>query len=725
MGASNNYRLCLCFMMVSLLATIDSYAGNKETLTLATGSEKGVYYAIGQGITEAGKRSHIEITTLPSQGSAENLRWLSLGKAQLCLAQSDTAYDAYHGLGRFNERITNIQTIASLYTEAVHILIRNPLYIKKIEDFKGKRVSIGPEGSGTESNALAILEAAGITPNEVQLLHLNFEDSIGAINNGKVDIVFFTSGYPLDAVKVLTQDNNAYLFEPHPDILQRLIDIYPFFVVATIPAGTYAHQNEEITTVGVTTLLLGRGDLDNQLIYTLVKSIFSNTATIANYHKKGLDIGLDSAFKGVSIPIHAGANQFFNEEGLRKYDLYRKITTNYILPIALISLFTFVAIKFRTIKLFLRKREFARIIIFLLSIWISGSIILYYSEHKINENYSSILLAFWSGLINWINFGSKEPYTFIGRTTTTVMMTLGVGGIAWLTGQIASFFVHQRLTGGKRMINKLEDHYVMINWNNKSCGIIDQLRSSDFEKKRPILVVTDLKESPIPLKYEGEEDIYHISSDIIDESLLIKAKAHRARSVILLAKRHEYKDANSTSENHLTNDVADAMSVLIILAIRKICAEQGAKQVHIVAEILNPQKVKLADYAGMWGNGSVEVVSSQYLDQNLLAQVAVTPGLTEIYKDLLTFEKGTSEIYGMKIPSQLIGKSFKEISKFLLDLRDKSINVIPIAIAHRGKVYVNPSDSNINSTEDGDTLFVICDSQDDLKKIKVLNVEGG
>ena len=148
-----------------------------------------------------------------------------------------------------------------------------------------------------------------------------------------------------------------------------------------------------------------------------------------------------------------------------------------------------------------------------------------------------------------------------------------------------------------------------------------------------------------------------------------------------------------------------------------ICAEEKSKQVHIVAEILNPQKVKLADFAGVLGDGSVEIVSSQYMEQNLLAQVAVTPGVAEVYRDLLTFEKETSEIYGMKIPSKFTGKSFKEVLKFVLELRDKNINMIPIAISRRGKVYVNPSDSHVNAIEDGDTLFVICDSEDDLKKV--------
>jgi TRAP transporter TAXI family solute receptor len=684
-----------------------SYGQNTDTLTLATGSEKGVYYPLGQGIAEVAKKSDIKINVLSSQGSVENLYWLSKGKAQLCMAQSDTVYNAYNGLGRFTEKITNIQAIASLYTEAVHILIRNPLYIRKIDDFRGKRISIGPEGSGTESNALAILEAAGITPNEIQIFHLNSEDSVKALNEGKVDIIFFTSGYPFDVVKIMTQNKSVYFFEPNPEILQRLIDIYPFFVITAIPPGTYPNQDEDITTVGVAALLIGRDDLDSSLVYALTKSIFANRAVIESYHKKGHDIRLKSALKGIAIPLSEGADRFYEEKGIYKKAQYRKITMSYVMPALLLLLFVIAVIKFRKIRFFFKKRELARVLAVLILIWISGSMTLYYSEHRINDNYSTLFSAFWSTLINWINFGSKEPYTLIGRTTTTIMMILGVGGIAWLTGQVASIFVHKKLMGGKMRIEKMKNHYVIINWNNKGNGIIEQLRSPDLEIK-PILVVTESKESPIPFESKYE-DILHIGGTgaSVDEMLLRKANVHLAHSVIIL------------SDNLDKPDTADAKTILIILAIREICNKsEGKKKAPIIAEILEPQNVKLAEYAGASGGGNIEIISSQHVAQNFLAQAAVNPGLTEIYEDLLTFGEGTNEIHSYSLPSKFIGRTVDEFFKWILDLRSKNINIIPIAISRNGENYINPSKNDIKTIENGDILFAICDAKENLKRLE-------
>jgi len=350
-------------------------------------------------------------------------------------------------------------------------------------------------------------------------------------------------------------------------------------------------------------------------------------------------------------------------------------------------------------------REIARVLVVLLLIYFFGSMTHYYAEHKINDNYSTIFLAFWSTLINWVNFGSKETYTLIGRTTTTIMMILGVGGIAWLTGQVASFFVHEKLIGGRRMIEKLKNHYVIINWNNKGYGIIDRLHSPDLKDRKPVLIVTERKESPVPVRYEYE-DVFHINDSIINEALLKKANVQLAHSVVIL------------SDDLSASDAADAKSILIILAIRKLCMDVAKKQVPIVAEILEPQKVKLAEYAGVLGDGNVEIVSSQHVAQNLLTQVAVNLGLTKIYNELLTFGLESNEIYTRKVPSKFIGKSVADFLKFIISLRDKKIDIIPLAISRNGKTYVNPSKEEINTIEEDDILYAVCDEEGDLKKLE-------
>lgn len=697
---------CVISLLPIVLTITAAYPAHQHDniYNMATGSTTGVYYPIGKAIREAAKKANIQINVLNSEGSIENLNWLEQGKAQLCIAQADILYYAFNGLGRFPQKLSNIRVISSLYTEAVHIIIRNPLYIKKIEDMKGKRISMGPLGSGTEPNARSILEASGLTQNEFKLLNLTFDESINAIKENNVDIAFLTAGIPADAVSKILKDNTAYLFEMNSDLLRRLIEAYPFFVITTIPPRTYPNQDEDIATIGVPAMLVGRGDLSDNLVFNLTNSIFSNSKLISQYHQMAANIKLESALRGVSIPISNGAILFYRDKGLYRAETYRKVI-NYLFIALFIFALAIAILKFKQIKFFFQTKEVIRILIVLFLIWFLGSYILYFAEHRLNENYANIFLSLWSGLVNLINFGSKEPFTTTGRTVSVVMMALGVGGIAWLTGEMASIFVHRKLTGGKRKMEKMKNHYVIANWNSKGYGIIEQLHSSDLEEKRPIIILSEVTDGITLPDKEVYESVYTIKGNPTNEIFLRRAHVQRAHSIIILAREME-------------PSVADAQSILIILAIRKICLESKVGQLPMVVEIMDPQKVDLAGFAGVEGGGSIEIISSQHLGERLITQAAASPGVSRVYYDLLTYDSEGGEIYKYRVPSKFIGQPFDAILKYSLDLRQKGINIIPIAIYRRDKLFINPKIQDINVMEEGDYLFAICSREGDLKNLE-------
>lgn len=678
-------------------------AGSENSIRLATGSTRGIYYQIGQGIAEIARSVGIEIMPLTSQGSVENLKWLEQGDAELAIVQSDALFKAIHGLQPLTLKYQNIMGLAVLYVEAVHVLVRNPINIKKIEDLRGKRICIGPAGSGTAGNALALLEAAGITSNEFQLINQSIDESLTALRLGTVDVVFFTSGFPSPLIAEFLESKSVYLFEPNPEVYERLVNIYPYYRIVDIPSGTYATQEGDVTYLGVTAILVCRRDLSDEVAGKLLKAIFSYPQQLKKFFKNDVILNLVPVHEEI-VPIKIAAKVFYTNNWVY-FKNKLLIIINYFVIFIIILGIIFIILRFRK-KVFFKNHEFIKIILVLLVIWIFGSIILYISEHKFNENYGNLLLAFWSCLINWFSFGQKEPYTLIGRITSSAMLVLGVGGIAWLTGEIASIFVHKKLMGGQRMIQKLQEHFVIINWNEKGYGIIGQLRDPELEK-RDIVIVTTNQASPPSFPAEHDR-IYFLNDISISESLLKKANVHLAHSVIILA-----DSMNETG--------ADASSVIIILAIRRICEERGFKQVPIVAEILDPSKVDLANYAGFLGNGYVETVSSKYLGQGLLSQAAVNPGVTSIYEDLLTFGHGTQEIYGIKIPPGLVGKTYLALCQDLLNLAGEGIHIIPIAISRQGQIYINPARHHIEHFEENDILFAICDSIKELHKIERLS----
>jgi uncharacterized protein len=695
------------FYTCSILALFPSkyvYADNNIVLNFATGNSLGVYYPLGKGISEIVKAKGIDLNVLTSEGSIENLRWLSNNKAQLCLSQSDTVYNAYNGLGGFNEKISNIKAFGSLYNEVVHILVRSSLSLKKIEDFKGKRISVGPKGGGTELNAITILESAGISSNEIKVMNLEFDSAVNALKENEVDIVFFISGYPSDGIQNAISSNAAVLFELQPDTLSHLVDKYSYFLVLEIPALTYSGQNDDIMTLGIPALLVGQDSLDDELVYRITKTVFDNTKALNRYHIKGKEIELSSALRGVTIPLFEGSKKFYKEKGLYRNELFKKIFSIFIIVLAVISLL-FCIKRYRNIRFFFKTKPFARIFVVLAVILFVGSMVLYFAEHKINENYSDPLTSCWSSFINWLNFGTYVPITTTGRIASVLMTITGIGGIAWFTGEIASRLLQSKLTGGKRKMEKISDHYVIINWGGKVNRIIEQLHSDVFVNQRPIIVVNDSDQSvtfPPKLEYET---VYIVNGNPTNEATLRNANVYNARSVIILA-----------SETG-SPEVTDAKTILIILSIRKLCLDNKVKQVPMIAEIIAPDKVSLASYAGIVGNGELEIVSAQEISQGLIIQTAVNPGLSKVYKELLSYSKEDCEIYKAELPLEYIGKSFTEFAKGIVDLKNKGVNVIPIGIYRDGKVYLNPKKEKLDLLQQGDMFFGITYDETELKKI--------
>lgn len=687
------------FYFISLLFCPISSSADTINLKLATGSKAGVYYPIGQGIADIGNKAGITIEVINTEGSFENLNLLNSKKVDLCIAQSDTVYNAYNGLGRFSQKISGISVIASLYTEVVHVIVRNPLYIKKIEDFRGKRISLGPTGSGTEINAHAVLESAGISQNEFEALNLSFDESIRAIRENRADIIFITSGYPSDAVNKMLENGDAYLFELKSDNIQRMIESRSYFVVTNIPAGTYPHQDEEMTTIGIAALLVGSSSLDATLIYNLTKSIFSGREVISQYHPTGKRITLNSALRGITSPIYEGSIKFYKEQGLLKNEFYKKIF-NYSLVLVFLLLLVVAILNKNKVVIFFRRQKIGRIFVILLLVWFVNAYVLYFAEHKINDNYSSVFMSLWSGLVNLINFGSKEPFTNTGRTASTIMMILWVIGIACFTAQMAAYFVNYELKGKRKMKN----HYIIINWSSKTEGIIRQLKSPDL-RDRDITIVTESD----AVNYLNEIDDYKsvriIRGNPSYETILNSANILDAYSIVILA------------DNDKEGNVSDAGNVLILMAIRRICKD---RRIPIIIEIIEPPNVATVKDIIDKDGGAIEVVSTKYLGEKLISQAIASPGLSKIYDDLLTFDEGSKvkskEIYRMETPEKARHFSFKNLLELSLKASQEGIDVLPFAVAVKDDIFINPLEGDASSQlKNCDYYFAIASRQNDLK----------
>jgi len=281
-------------------------------LRIATGGESGVYYAYGNALADIlERRMNTPVTSIPSGGSVENINMLRNGRADIAFAQSDIMTYAYDGVSVFSAEgaFKDFSAVAGLYPEICQIVARSD--IAGIPELKGRRVSIGHEGSGTEQNALQILGAYGMSYTDIDVDHLSFGASVTALRDGRIDAFFCTAGVPTPAISELAAGGEVRLLSIGDAHARSLISQYPFYSRHTIPGGVYPGIDGASDTVAVRAVLVVSNKLSEQAVFEILKLLFEPGGEMAKTLQDAKALTPESATDGIPIPLHQGAEKYF------------------------------------------------------------------------------------------------------------------------------------------------------------------------------------------------------------------------------------------------------------------------------------------------------------------------------------------------------------------------------------------------------------------------------
>jgi TRAP transporter TAXI family solute receptor len=310
--------------IITLFISIPSLAlAQKEIqLTIATGGIGDVYYPMAGGMADLLSKyiPSLKATTEVSAGSVTNCHLVGRGKADLALIIADVGWDAYQGKGKFKEKIP-LRTVAVLYPNNMHIVTLEGSGIEKVTDLRGKRVSTGAPGSGTEVMGLRILEAYGLNADkDIRRDRLGATESAGALKDRKIDAYFWCGGLPTGSVTDLGATPGIQIkLISHADAVPTMREKYgPLYSKGIIPAKAYPGQNEDVPIVLVWTLLICNENMKGDLVYDIVKTLFDHKPEWVTVQQEAKHLGLEPQAAGVSpIPYHPGAVRYFAEKGLK------------------------------------------------------------------------------------------------------------------------------------------------------------------------------------------------------------------------------------------------------------------------------------------------------------------------------------------------------------------------------------------------------------------------
>jgi TRAP transporter TAXI family solute receptor len=293
-------------------------AQKKKFISIGTGGTGGTFYIVGAGIAKVINKyaPGMKATSEATGAVIENCKLVGTKKLTLAFNTPGESYWAYKGEKMFKERYEGLRWVMGGHSQVQHILARADSPIKSIEDLRGKRVGVGAPGSGTAGTAIATLEANGLKQGvDYKPEWLSFVEVVEGLKDGTIDAGFITLGLPGSAVIDLTT-SRAIRFLPLSKEVQHKLEPL-FFFPGIIKKGTYKGLNEDVPSVTNLVNLITHKDVDTETIYAITKVIHEHTRDLAEVHPAGNEYSLENALRGLTIPLHPGAEKYYKEKGVK------------------------------------------------------------------------------------------------------------------------------------------------------------------------------------------------------------------------------------------------------------------------------------------------------------------------------------------------------------------------------------------------------------------------
>jgi len=314
--------LLLLALVVSLVfgAVAESKAAKKIQIGVATSNVGGSWYLLGGGMVPlfAKYAPEIQITTMPGSGG-ENFRFVGMGRAEAGFTTASSAYYGYKQTGIFKDFAPgkNVRALFGAHGMWINIAVREDSGIKEISDLRGKRIAMGPAGSGTNPDAQRILREYGMeVKKDYKPQWISHGDGSRAVRDRLTDCQFYLAGVPDAKITNLTTVTKTRFLKIDEEHQNKIVKKHPFLYKETLPANTYSGQDKPVVGIGENTVLIVNKDVPEKVVYKMLKVIYEHTDELIVVHPGAKQFIYENAKRGITFPFHPGAIKYFKEVGV-------------------------------------------------------------------------------------------------------------------------------------------------------------------------------------------------------------------------------------------------------------------------------------------------------------------------------------------------------------------------------------------------------------------------
>jgi TRAP transporter TAXI family solute receptor len=281
---------------VFLLSTMPPHS-----IAMATGPEGGGYYEIGRQYQELLARSGVELRLVPTAGSLENLALLRDPKSGVDIALVQG--------GSIGKAAGELESLGTLFYEPLWIFHRGGMEGATLAALRGRKVSIGPVGSGSHALLLRLLKLNEMDQEVAELLRLPPQDGADKLLAGEIDAAALLASWDAPVVQqLITNDQVELLNLARAD---AYVALYPFLSKVTVPRGVGDLAKDlppaDVALFASKASLVVRKELHPAIQYLLLSTAMQIHSGVSMFHRAGRF----PAAEGIELPLSREAVQFY------------------------------------------------------------------------------------------------------------------------------------------------------------------------------------------------------------------------------------------------------------------------------------------------------------------------------------------------------------------------------------------------------------------------------
>ncbi|MBW2066185.1 MAG: TAXI family TRAP transporter solute-binding subunit [Deltaproteobacteria bacterium] len=305
--------------LCSVVLMASSALARTQFISIGTGGTGGIYYPYGGGVAEIwskyvpGVKAVAEVTG----ASVENVKLAHKGETVVGEVMGDVAEAGFTGTGKFKGKKHNILAMAIMYPNLLQVVTLKKSGITNIEQVRGRRISTGSPGSGTNFMAENVFKALGIPLDSYKDSRLSFTESANALRDGTIEVGIWSVGPGTSSIMDLATTHDIHIIAFTPEQVRKILAYNRNYSAVELAGGVYRRVDKPVSTIGVWNVMICQRSLSTDLVYKLVKVLYEHNDYLLKIHPSAGYTTAENAVKYSPIPLHPGTIKYLKEKGIQ------------------------------------------------------------------------------------------------------------------------------------------------------------------------------------------------------------------------------------------------------------------------------------------------------------------------------------------------------------------------------------------------------------------------